>query len=819
VALQKLQFKAGVDRENTNYTSEGGWYDIDKVRFRSGTPQKIGGWVLNAPYSTTDYTYFYQGVARSIINWTSLSSENLIGVGTHVRYYIQYGSVYYNITPLASTQAGLTNPFATVNGSTKITVTDTAHGAQTNDFVVFSGATAVGGIAATTLNQAQGFQITSAIDLNSYIITVPSAATSTATGGGTVTAKYEITSGLPVYTLGNGWGAGVWNGPIISATVTTSLTYTSGTPVPNVLLNSSSTTINVVSTTGFPATGSILIDAELITYTGVTATTFTGCTRGTSQTTAATHAQRQVAPFSITASISTTTLTVTAVASGTLTVGSPIYGTGVTAGTYITALGTGTGGVGTYTVSASQTVTSRAITGNTYANIPVTQVTSLSGTTGWGQASATYGVGQQLRLWTNDTYGQDLLLAPRGGPIYYWAKDTSGFARATLVRNTADYRAFVPILTNQITVSDVSRFVIAMGANPYDPANSATTFDPLLVRWSDQENYLNWIPSILTQSGELRLSNGSYIMTSIKMKQEIMIWTDTALYSMQYLGPPAAWGITTSMTNLSIISPNAAIAVNNTAYWMGVDKFYMYNGRVETLPCSLRQYIYEDLSYNQQFQTLCGTNEGFNEIWWNYVSNTEEQAAISQGRNPLPDRYVIFNHLEKIWYYGQLTRTAWNDSALQLGPLAAIGDTNTGRLVVHEIGNDDVTTDVAAPINAYIQSADFDIQDGNQFMFVWRMLPDISFTGSVVANPTATVTLKPRQNPGAPYGTAVPASLVSAQTYTPLVKSYTVEQFTQQLNTRLRGRQMSFRLGSDGLGVQWQLGSMRLDSRTDGKKS
>jgi hypothetical protein len=819
VALQKLQFRPGVDRENTNYTNEGGWYDIDKVRFRSGTPQKIGGWILNSQYSTTDYNYFYQGVARSIINWASLSSENLIGVGTHVRYYIQYGSTYHNVTPLASTQAGLTNPFTTAAGSTQVTVADTAHGAKTNDFVIFTGATAVGGIPATTLNQFQGFQITSVTDLNSYVITVPTAATSSATGGGTVTAQYEITAGLPVYTLGNGWGAGVWNGPILSSTITTNLTYTSGTPVPNVLLNASSTTINVVSTTGFPSTGSILIDAELITYSGVTSTTFTGCTRGTSGTTAANHAQREVAPFKITASISTTTLTVTAVASGTLTVGSPIYGTGVTAGTYITALGTGTGGTGTYTVSASQTVASRAMTGYTYANIPVTQVTSLAGTTGWGQASATNGVGQQLRLWTNDTYGQDLIIAPRGGALYYWAKDTSSFARAVAIRNTADYRAFVPISTNQIVVSDVSRFVIAMGANPYDPTNSATAFDPLLVRWSDQENYLNWVPSILTQAGELRLSNGSYIMTSVKMKQEIMIWTDTALYSMQYLGPPAAWGITTSMTNLSIISPNAAIAVNNTAYWMGVDKFYMYNGRVETLPCSLRQYIYEDLSFNQQFQTLCGTNEGFNEIWWNYVSNTEEQAALSQGRNPLPDRYVIFNHLEKIWYYGQISRTAWTDSALQLGPLAAIGDTKTGRLVVHEVGNDNVVTDVPAPISAFIQSADFDIQDGNQFMFVWRMLPDISFTGSVVPNPSALVTLKPRQNPGAPYGTPVPASIVSPQTYSPVVKTYNVEQFTQQLNTRVRARQMSFRISSDGLGVQWQLGSMRIDSRTDGKKS
>jgi hypothetical protein len=252
---------------------------------------------------------------------------------------------------------------------------------------------------------------------------------------------------------------------------------------------------------------------------------------------------------------------------------------------------------------------------------------------------------------------------------------------------------------------------------------------------------------------------------------------------------------------------------------MGADKFYMYDGRVQTLPCSLRQYIFTNIANNQQYQTFSATNEGFNEIWWFYVSQTEEDLALSQGRDPTVDRYVIYNHLEQIWYYGNLSRTAWVDSPLQPGPLTATGNSVIGQTIIQEQGNDDVSTNVTNPITAYIQSADFDIEDGNQFMFVWRMLPDVSFTGSTVANPTMTISLIPRQNSGAPYGTSVNGPTTSAQTYSPTVKQYIVQQFTQQLNTRVRGRQMAMRLESTAVGVQWQGGVVRIDSRADGKKS
>lgn len=742
--LQKIQFKPGIDRENTNYANEGGWYDMDKVRFRSGTPQKIGGWVPKAKYSTTNYDLFYQGVARSIINWVSLENEDLIGVGTNLRYYVLYGGIYYNITPIRLTKE-LTDPFNTSAGSMQVTVDHTGHGAAINDFVIYSGTNSVGGISGSVFNDPVGFQVVKVLDVDTYVIDVGVAATTTATGGGTVTAKYEIQTGAVAYTYGTGWGAPVWNGAFVND-IYSDLAYTSGSG-DGVLLDDTSTEINVVDTLNFTATGTILIDAELITYTGVTSTSFTGCTRGTGDTMAAYHVKRELSP-------------------------------------------------------------------GVYEPIVVRQVVSLYGTTGWGEGATDAAVGVQLRTWTNDNFGQDLLMAPRGGEIYHWVKDTSTFARAAVIRDGTDpVKKFVPVATNQIVVSDVSRFAIAMGANSYDPLDANTVFDTLLVRWSDQEDCENWVPSITNQAGEQRLSNGSAIMTSAKMKQEILIWTDTALYSMQYVGPPYVWSITPNMSNLSIISPNAVATVNNTAFWMGVDKFYMYNGRVDTLPCSLRQYVFSDISNDQKFQTFAGTSEGYHEIWWFYCS--ANSSAV--------DRYVIYNYLENIWYYGTLNRTAWLDSPIQVGPLAAYPDMGTsvsqGRLLVHEQGNDDVTTDSTQPLPAYIQSTDFDIGDGDRFMFVWRMLPDMSFVGSTVQTPGVVVSLIPRQNSGAPYGTAVPSDVVSNQSYSHTVKSYTVQEFTQQVYVRVRGRQMAMRVESSGVGVQWQLGAMRIDSRTDGQKS
>ena len=742
--LQKLQFRPGVNREGTNYSNEGGWYDCDKVRFRSGFPEKLGGWTQATP------TRYFQGVCRMMINWIDLAGNNLIGLGTNLKYYINRGlGLYYDITPIVKTSTGLSSPFTTVNGNQIVTVTDATYTPSIGDFVSYTGATGFNGLTALQLNTE--FQITNVVDSTHYQITLPAGTTPNATGsgGGTVEAKYQINVGLPAATAGNGFGAGVWNGVNVATTYSTTLTYTSGV-TPWQFLNDTATTINAVSTASFPATGTILINAEVITYSGKTSTSFTGCVRGTNGSTATYHSERPTA-------------------------GTP-------------------------------------------TPITIYDVTGYLGSTAWGAATPGAGVGidQQLRLWTNDNFGQNLLFAPRAGPIYYWINDTVTWARALLLSFYGG--SYVPTKTNQVIVSDVSRFVIAMGANSYVSGDPTTTFDPLLVRWSDQEDATQWVPDITNQAGEQRLTNGSYIVQAKKNRQEINIWTDSAIYSMQYLGPPYVWGFQLLMDNISIMGPNAAIVVNNVAYWMGTDKFYMYSGTVATLPCAVRQYIFEDINYQQRFQTVAASNEGYNEVWWFYVSNEEVQLASDENRAPLNDKYVVYNYLERIWYYGTLSRTFWLDTPLQSNPIAAFSEAvSTGTIISHEKGNDNGELETTVPIEAFIQSSDFDIGDGHNFGFVWRILPDVNFNGSNVNRPTVTMTVKPRQNSGTQYGAADNPAVASADNYS-LRNQYTIQQFDGQVYTRLRGRQMAFRIESGNFGVAWQLGSPRIDIRNDGRR-
>jgi len=327
-----------------------------------------------------------------------------------------------------------------------------------------------------------------------------------------------------------------------------------------------------------------------------------------------------------------------------------------------------------------------------------------------------------------------------------------------------------------------------------------------LVRWSDADNAYEWVPSTTNQSGEQLLSLGSYTIAALDTRQEILIWTDSALFSMQYLGPPYIWGFNLLMDNVSIMSPNAAIVVNNVTYWMGTDKFYMYSGRVETLPCALRQYIFNDINKDQAFQVFAGANEGYNEVWWFYVSQSSQGTTI--------DKYVVYNYLDRVWYYGNMARSAWLDSGIRQYPMAA--DYNN-RILYHESSVDDVSGEAPVAINAYVQSSDFDIGDGHNFGFVWRILPDVNFNGSSTNNPYVTMTVKPRQNSGTPYGASDNPEVISANNYSTR-SIYTVQEFTGQVYTRLRGRQMSFRIESNSLGVAWQLGSPRIDIRNDGRR-
>jgi hypothetical protein len=439
------------------------------------------------------------------------------------------------------------------------------------------------------------------------------------------------------------------------------------------------------------------------------------------------------------------------------------------------------------------------------------------GSGGWGDPYLSSGIGQQLRLWSNDNYGEYLFIAPRGGDIYYWIPQGQTYpssiagglttrAQSLATQSTAAGfdGTYVPNQTFQVLSSAIQRFIICMGANPYESGTPATTFDPMLVRWSDQENPYEWVPDVTNQAGEFRLSNGSYIMQAKATRQEILVWTDSALYSMQYLGPPYVWGFNILMDNISVMSPNAMITINNVTYWMGVDKFYMYSGRVETLPCSLWQYIFNDINKDQAFQVFCGSNEGYSEVWWFYCSTNSNQI----------DKYVIYNYLDRVWCYGTMARSAWLDSGIRQYPMAANYE---NRILYHESAVDDVSGLAPVPINAYVQSSDFDIGDGHNFGFVWRILPDINFNGSNVNNPQVTMTVRPRRNSGAPYSAADSPTVVSADNYG-TIGVYNVQEFTGQVYTRLRGRQLAFRIESTTLGVSWQLGSPRIDIRNDGRR-
>jgi hypothetical protein len=726
--LQKLTFRPGVNRENTNYTNEGGWYDCDKIRFRSGFPEKVGGWVR---YSSASYN----GVARTIKNWVALAGESLLGVGTNTKAYVNKGGDYFDITPIRTTVTLPNNPFTTVAGSVLVTVRATGHGATDGSFVIFTGAITVGGL------NLDGEHEINYIDSNTYQIVAPSAASSSTTGGGSsVSAEYQVNSGLPVYTIGVGWGAGVWPVYTLEA-LGNAVSFTAGSNV-----------VTVTDVAHGLNTNDYIFIQGIQDYAWV---------NNSSNIIFFVNNSNIVIPMTTTSS--------SGVPSVTLLKAQEV--TRLTANTYSF----------TTTVNAAASVT----LGLAVIQYPAPPVR------GWGSPAAV-GIGQQLGLWNMANFGQVLLFGQRGGPLYQWTPTPASTAydtRGTLITGTE-----VPLFQNVLLVSDASRFVFAMGTNEvYD-----TVLDPLLIRWSDQEDYTNWAPSAINQAGSIRLSIGSYIVTYNQTRQEILVWTDAAIYSLQYLGPPFVWGVTLLQDNVSIMGPNTAITVNNVTYWMGLDKFYTYSGRVETLPCSIRQFIFQDINKDQAWQVCCGSNEGFSEVWWFYPS----------GSSTTNDKYVIYNYLDRVWYYGTINRTAWLDASTNQYPIAA-SDAQT--LILHENGVDDGLTNPPSPINAYIQSSDFDIGDGHNFGFVWRILPDVSFAGSIVQNPQVTMVVKPRTNSGTPYGAPNDPTVTRTQ-------QFPIELFTGQVYTRIRGRQMAFRIESAGLGSQWQLGAPRIDIRPDGRR-
>ena len=694
--LQKILFKPGVNRENTRYTTEGGWYECDNIRFRQGNPEKIGGWTRISPNT-------FLGVCRSLWNWITLAGANYLGVGTNLKFYIENGGAYNDITPIRATSTINNNPFVATNGSATITVTDTAHGCVTGDFVTFSGAVGLGGnITAGVLNTEH--QVT-VINANSY--TFVASATANATdasgspgGGASVVAAYQLNVGPEYQVPTTGWGAGGWGLG----------TWGYGDPG-----------INPITLWNQMNYGEDLVFGPR---------------------------------------------------------GGGLYYWDATSGLTARGVNLNTlGGTVSFT-NANPTVVTSTILYTEGAAIQFSGGSLPTGIT----AATTYYVFQVNGLTFN-------LLDSTGAEV---GTSSSGSGSVSLIVD-------VPIVQNTLTVSDSSRFVIVFGTNDY----GSSTLDPMLIRWSAQDDIYNWTPDATNQAGFTRLSHGSEIITTVQTRQEIVVFTDSSVYSLQYLGPPYVWAPQLLGDNISIVGPNATVIASGIVYWMGVDKFYAYDGRVQTLNCDLRRYVFQDFNQDQAAQVCCGTNEGFNEVWWFYPS---------AGSNT-NDKYVVYNYVEKVWYYGTMARTAWLDSGLRAYPMAA---TYVNNIVYHEDGLDDNMTATTAAIDAYISSSEFDIGDGHNFGFVWRVLPDLTFENSVNspsgALPATTMTL---------YGLANSGSGVTSTAGQPVAKSssYVItEEFTGMIFTRMRGRQMIFKIESNQIGTAWQLGAPRIDIRPDGRR-
>ena len=856
MALQKLTYRPGLNREGTNYSNEGGFFDGDKVRFRSGQAEKIGGWIQ------VDQDQFL-GLAKSLWTWTDTDGlSSYLSLGTNVKYYIFFGGAYYDITPIYRTDGTAlsapnnlpASPIATTNGSAIVTITDNNYNPSAGDYVIISSTAAVGG-----LTISGEYLVTGTPTTTTFQITASANASSTATGGGTVTVQYEYPTGASSAVPGLGWGAGPWSPTVPFNLITNPFAVTSGSSTVTVTQAAHGLSVgNYVAYVGpaptesIPAFGGLPINALKGTFIVKTAAT------------------------------NTYTIDLPEQPATTLRQGST-YTIAVTGSTNWVAIGAASTAVGTvFTKNAT------VATGNGTAYITATSTTSGGGagviaypqygSRGWGTAaSAGTGVAGTIRLWSNDNYGSDLVIAPREGPIYYWqdstgvsvrAKSLSGLANASILASTTATFAsgvstitvanatnilprayitgtgipagayvttayvigstsvpisvnttsindanpytfsyagdYVPNATNQVMSAAIEQFIIALGANSYVQAAPNSTFNPMLVRWSDQANPYQWIPQVTNQSGEFTLSNGSFIMCGQTTRQETLIWTNSCLYSMQYVGFPYVWSFQVLMDNISIMSPNVPVTVNNVTYWMGKDKFYMYTGVVQTLPCSLRQFIFDNINRDQAFQVFGGSNEAYNEVWWFYCSQN----------STVIDRYVIYNYLDKVWSYGTMGRTAWLQYGINPYPVAA--DYNS-RLLYHEVGCDDVATASPQPITSYIQSSDFGIEAGEHLGFVWRMLPDVNFTGSSTNNPSVTMTLFSKANSGSYPVSSDLDSVTSGQNYTS-VAEYTIQTYDGQVYTRVRGRQLSFKIESTGIGVAWQLGIPRIDVKPAGRR-
>ena len=711
MAFVPLKFKPGIISDVTPYSNEGGFVDSDKVRFRLGTPEKIGGW---SKY--TENTI--EGNARRLHNWIALDGSDFMGIGTELKYYIEEGQTLSDITPIRSITSAGDITFAAANGSAIITVTDPAHGANVNDFVTFSGSASLGGnFTAAVINKE--YKITELVSSNTYTVTASLAAngSDTANGGSSVVGTYQLNTGLNTTVGGTGWGAGQFSGTTSSALSTTL----------NEALDNSETAIDVIDETGMNTDGDvILVDQELMLITATADDNTMTVTRGHSGTTAVAHDN------------------------GTLV---------------------------------------RLATGNTLGTDDFVP---------WGSASAITVPGAQIRLWSHDNFGEDLMLNPRDGGVYYWDRSTGLGARCVKLNTLTGTKTSVPQVAKQIIVSDSDRHVIAFGCDGLGATAGAAdgngVQDPLLIRFSSQENPIDWFPTTTNTAGDIRLGGGSTFVQAVETKEQVLVFTNKSLHSMKFIGPPFTFGIRELSKNITIMCPSAAIAVDDSVYWMGADTFYVYaGGQTQQLSCTVKDKVFLNFNFEEKDKVHVGINSEFSEIMWFYPTLNSTEV----------DAYVVYNYLESIWYFGTMARQAWLDRGIRSLPIAAGGS----YLYNHEVGYDDD----GSAMTSYVESAPMGFSKEDKFSFVSRIVPDINFNGSTSINPSVDFTLKAQTFSG---------SGITQTTSGTTTRSATspVETYTEKLDFRIRGRTFALRVESSSLGTKFKLGVPQANVIEDGQR-
>ena len=756
--LSKLAFRPGVNRETTSYGSENGWYNSDLIRFRKGRPEKMGGWETLSGETP-------RGVARSLHTWAALDGSKYMGVGTHSKLYIEEGGIYNDITPVRTSVTLGSNPFKTGSATSGVvTVTAIAHGAMNGDFVIYSGATATDGITAAQLNTEHEITL---VNSNSYTIDTGGSASSgsTAGGGSSVIASYQLNVGLDIEVSGLGFGSGLWGGISSGYTQTTlndsggidasvtSFILTSATGFEtaastisaNVALDASA--LPLASSTAFPSKGTIIIGSEKIRYATNAGNVLGTLTRGTDGTTAAPHSSGAAITFVGLIQIDDELIQYTGKSSNTIDAGVVRGVRGTTA--------------------ASHSDGANVFEANDFV--------------GWGGASSITTT-TKLRLWSQDNWGEDLFFCAIDDAPYYWDKTLGTGARATTFASQTG-ASDAPTITRKIMLSGTDRHIICFGCNPLNE----TAQDFLQVRWSDQESPFDWTPSATNTAGGQRISSGSEIIAAKRTRQEILIWTDVNLHAMRFVGAPFTFGFSLLASNTSLIGPNALVSVGDRTFWMDQENFYAYVGRVEVVPCTVLRYVFDDINLEQTRKIFAASNKMFDEIFWFYVSADSTEI----------DRYVKFNYTENTWDIGTLSRTAWVDSGIHQYPRGAEASNANSVVYQHELGDDNNGT----AMTSFIESSDFDIGDGNQFMFIKRLVPDIDIT-STTGNSVDYI-LKTRNFPG--------DSLTTNSTNS-------VSSTTQQAFIRARARQAVIRVESSSIDISWTLGDLRLDAKPDGRR-